>query len=515
MRGISPEGDQGRKEGVLFLKKKNQKNFIPGASNTKVFCFFFSKKKAFLPTLLPHKLECPFISLETSITTSWPTGPRAEHEFRSTDGGVCEAGTLMRPDRYAFFRGNVALDQHVIPRGAGLSFCGASFGAGSISVDMTGFDRVLDFDSATGQVRVEAGIALSDLLEMLWRRGRYLPIVPGYGSITVGGCIAADVHGKNPARDGIFSALVVSLRLFHPAHGIVTLSASEAPAVFSATCGGFGLTGIILEAVLRTQALPASDVESNVFHVADAAEAAAKLSEVSSAGDFAHAWLDFAQPHRHFGRGHVTLVRLVSGKASDPVCDLHPPGAGLSRVGRLPIGLMNRWTIRAINAAYMYRHRRPKRAEGFAASIFPIHGNELYFTLFGKAGFHEYQAILPAGELAHYVEAMRVAAERFGACVTLGILKLFDGKPTFLRFDGRGVSLAIEVRRDRTSLQFLEALDAALISLGGRPNLIKDSRLPRWVFEETCPEADRFRHIRREWDRKRLFRSEMSERLGL
>jgi decaprenylphospho-beta-D-ribofuranose 2-oxidase len=77
------------------------------------------------------------------------------------------------------------------------------------------------------------------------------------------------------------------------------------------------------------------------------------------------------------------------------------------------------------------------------------------------------------------------------------------------------VSLAIEVRRDRTSLQFLEALDAALISLGGRPNLIKDSRLPRWVFEETCPEADRFRHIRREWDRKRLFRSEMSERLGL
>jgi decaprenylphospho-beta-D-ribofuranose 2-oxidase len=403
-----------------------------------------------------------------------------------------------------------------VARGAGLSFCGASFGSECLSVDMTAFDRVLDYDSESGLVRVEAGIRLAPLLEFLLRHGRTLTTVPGYGSITVGGCIAADVHGKNPARDGSFIRLVAGLSLFHPAHGVVEIAQDREAELFRATCGGFGLTGIIVQATLRTQALAATGVEISVSAVQDPASAGDLLVELSAAGDFAHAWLDFARPAHGFGRGHVTLGRLVAGGAYEPGA-LLPPGRGWGRVGALPVCLMNGWTLRAINAVYARRNGRAGvvRREDFAASMFPIHGNELYFRLFGRRGFHEYQALLPRTALPHYVERLRAATARLGACVTLGIAKLFDGQADLLRFDGRGVSLAIELRRDRNSPAFLALLDEALMEAGGRPNLIKDSRLPRRVFEATCPEADRFRAIRAAWDRPLVFRSELSERLGL
>jgi decaprenylphospho-beta-D-ribofuranose 2-oxidase len=67
----------------------------------------------------------------------------------------------------------------------------------------------------------------------------------------VGGCIAADVHGKNAAQDGTFISQVQSICLFHPSHGLVEVSPATANDLFRATCGGFGLTGIIVTARLK------------------------------------------------------------------------------------------------------------------------------------------------------------------------------------------------------------------------------------------------------------------------
>jgi len=450
----------------------------------------------------------------------WPTGPAAQMEFRSTDGGCRMSGRLMRPDRHAFFSRQACGDTPVIARGAGLSFCGASFGCGATSVDMSAFDRLLDFDTATGQVRVEAGITLSALLEVLVRRRRTLAVVPGYGSITVGGCIAADVHGKNTARDGTFISQVVALRLFHPRHGIVTLSPDREPDLFRATCGGYGLTGVILDAILATQDLNLPGVSTSVVEVADVGAAGSCLGTMSADVDFAHSWHDFGRGlggKGGFGRGHVTIGRLAEAAGAPAAGSLQAPGAGLSHLAILPVGLMNRWTLRAINTAYARRHRGSARPvqQDYARAMFPIHGNELYFRLFGRQGFHEYQAIVPQAAIGAYVERMRRAAVLTGACITLGIAKLFDGAPDLVRFDGRGISIAIELRRDRQSARFLAEMDEALVEAGGRPNPIKDSRLPRRIFEITTPQADRFRAIRAGWDKQRRFRSELSERLAL
>jgi decaprenylphospho-beta-D-ribofuranose 2-oxidase len=431
------------------------------------------------------------------------------------DGGVQAKCAVLRPDRYRFF--SATPDGAVsIARGAGLSFAAASFGADAYSVELGSFDRVLGFDSKSGQIDVEAGTTLETLYRFLTPRGRYLPVQPGFGSITVGGCIACDVHGKNPARDGTFIAQVESLRLFHPDHGTIVLSNTRESELFRATCGGFGLTGIIIAATLRTRALPGWATDSTVHRIEDGNQAVGLLRQVTETSDLAYAWLDCARPHvSSFGRGLVFSTRIVSGGTVN--AELTAGRLSPAHGSTMPFSLMNRWTVRTINLVYGYRSRRDagRQEDGLPKVLFPIHGNELYFRLFGRNGFNEYQMILPHGRVPDCLQLIHDLAVRYSISITLAIARVFAGRNDLLRFDGDGISFALELPRHRTSLLFMADIDRFILEAGGRPNLYKDSRLPRAVFEATYQECDTFRAIRRAWDPRRRFRSELSERLYL
>jgi decaprenylphospho-beta-D-ribofuranose 2-oxidase len=444
----------------------------------------------------------------------WPDGGVATKELVTFDGGSRAEVSVQQPDRYGFFH---AEDQAAscIPRGAGLSFAAGSFGSDSVSLDLCRFDRILDFDSAAGVVEVEAGVTLAVLFHFLEARGFYLPVQPGYPAISVGGCIAADVHGKNAARDGTFINQVRSVCLFHPSHGLTEVSPEKANDLFRATCGGFGLTGVIVTARLKAERLPASAVQSTLYFASGVPEAADKLAQLLPEHDFAFGWHDLSSTGARFGRGWITASRFVDAAVPRPRSYIDN---GMTPEGRLRfrLPLLNRFTSGMINAGYglSLAYIAPKPLNVFQA-VFPFHGKEAYFSLFGRAGFHETQVIIPRERFADYVDAVRAAAIQTKAAICFTALKLFAGSGDLIRFDGTGVSFALHLPRSAASARFLEAVDRATVELGGRPNAIKDSRLPRAVFEATYPERDRFRSIINDWDPKRLFRSALTTRLGL
>src|SRR5262245_53079336 len=74
-------------------------------------------------------------------------------------------------------------------------------------------DRILSFDAATGLLRAEAGLSLREIVRLFLPRGFFVPVSPGTMFVTLGGMVAADVHGKNHHRDGCFGAHVTSLRM--------------------------------------------------------------------------------------------------------------------------------------------------------------------------------------------------------------------------------------------------------------------------------------------------------------
>jgi decaprenylphospho-beta-D-ribofuranose 2-oxidase len=358
---------------------------------------------------------------------------------------------------------------------------------------------------------------LGELFNFLAARGLYLPVQPGHGALSIGGCIAADVHGKNPLRNGTFLNQIESLKLFHPRHGIVELSNDRNPEVFRATCGGYGSTGIIMSARLVVSPIPASGVELEVTSVADADEIAPQLVAAGDHCDFIHSWHDCTNPGKGFGRGYLVRGRFVNlpAKCTDP---RHSRVRRLSADSRAAHGvcIYTRWSTKLMNLAHerLNRNRRA-RIQTLDRAIFPVHGSEIYFRAFGKRGFHEYQALIPVKSFGRYMLGVRSAILKAEVPITLASGKLFGGNADLLRFGGDGICFALNFPRVRGAADLMRDLDLLLGDLGGRPNIIKDSRLPRSAVEAAYPEYSRFRSILHTWDPDRLFRSELTDRLGL
>jgi decaprenylphospho-beta-D-ribofuranose 2-oxidase len=448
----------------------------------------------------------------------WPSGPELIDRTESFDGGASLQYAVQRPDRYSFFCAS-RVTRYAIARGAGLSYAAASFGEGTVTVDLSSFDRVLGFDDRTGIVEVEAGMRLGDLFQFLARRDYYLPVLPGHGAISVGGCVAADVHGKNPARDGTFIHQVQSIELFHPSHGRVDLSSAHDADLFRATCGGYGTTGLIISAKLRAKRLPGRAVDLRWYATRNVEDGAAQLRALAADSDFVFSWHDLTKRGSDFGRGYVsagTIIDASNGSAAGEENWSAPNISGAWR-GRLPISVFNPWSTKAVNAIHGFRRRKGqgRSRSSLAECTFPIHGSEIYFRLFGKKGFHELQAIVPHDRFDEYVAGIRSAISKHHIAVTLASAKLFTGPCDLLRFTGDGICFALNIRRDSRSMAFLADMDRLVISVGGRPNIIKDSRLPKAIVEATYPDFGRFRAILRGWDAARVFRSELSARLGL
>jgi decaprenylphospho-beta-D-ribofuranose 2-oxidase len=454
----------------------------------------------------------------TNRLSAIANAPLADCAFISFDGGVYAKGSLQQPDRYRFWDCS-AVQMPRIARGAGLSYAAASFANEGHTVSHASFNRITGFDAAKKIVEVEAGITLNALHGFLSSQGLYLPVQPGHGRIAIGGCIAADVHGKNQSRDGTFMNQVESLTLFHPSHGMIDLSRNHESELFRLTCGGYGLTGHIIRARLCTVPIPSPAVEFKAVAFSNAMEGLKLLGHVSREADFAYAWHDMASSGKSFGSGYVFHARFVSDghEALSQSCDAEPPQLSATLRAAWPFALFNSLSVRALNILYRHQQRPALVGKTLALhdALFPVHKVQFYFKLFGARGFHEYQVILPLEAMHDYLDAIRMSIRKRRIAITLASTKVFHGSCELLRFTGEGVCLALNFPRSAASYEFMSFLDERVIALGGRPNIIKDSRLPRAVMDACYPEADKFRAALLAFDPKRMFRSELSERLGL
>lgn len=427
---------------------------------------------------------------------------------------------VQRPDRYRLLEALPA-DAPRIARGGGVSYVGASFGGDAISQELGAFDRLLAFDRENGRLTVEAGARIGDLQRFALAHGWYLPVTPGHPKASVGGCIAADVHGKNPARDGTFRAWVEAIELHSPARAHTIASERQNAELFAATFAGFGLTGTITRVTLRLARPPNALVLRRV-PVRDLAEAAKVLRDAANA-PLLYGWHD-GRPGR-FGRG-VIRIGLASDAgrtrpASEPATATTVPAAARDLpavVKPLPIALWNRAGIAAANTWLDARWCKPGRAPmALAEALFPLNDARIYFAGYGKAGMAEAQWLLPHVRFDAFAAALGELVERERPRIALIASKLFAGTPDGLCFDGNGIALAIQVPAPSQVAQraFLEALAELAISHGGRPNLIKESTLEAGTVRRAIADFDIARARLAAYNPGGLHASELARRIGL
>lgn len=432
--------------------------------------------------------------------------------LKSFDGTESVYAEYVRPDRYRHLFRALSEGTPAIARGAGLSYCAASAGPGVRTVSSLLFDRMLEFDGDRGTVRVEAGVHLGDLHSFVLRQGWILPVMPGHPSITVGGCIGCNVHGKNQYREGNFASVVEELTLFHPDHGEVRCSPRKESDLFELTVGGFGLTGFIISAQLRLERFDGSGIVVERMPVESLGEAVKVMRAHAETAHSLYSWHDLNGPT--FGLGIV----YVGYPGGEPVAsDLRYRDLSAERRGRMWMGGVMRVGAGWGTRVYGWRERRTRRRTvlDVTSATFPVTGNEFYFELFGRRGFREYQVLVPWERWGETEERVTAAIRREGVPITLASLKAFRGGSKLLNFDGDGVCLTLDAAEGERTRRLFRALDNVTLVVGGRLNVAKDSRVDADLVSRVFPEYDRFRSRLTAFDPRRRFDSTLRGRLGV
>jgi decaprenylphospho-beta-D-ribofuranose 2-oxidase len=433
----------------------------------------------------------------------------AEIELSSFDRSFSARCHVQKPDRYRLIEALPA-DVQRITRGSGVSYGGASFGGDGVVQDMSAFDRILEFDAEQGLLTVEAGARIGDVVRFALARGWLLPVVPGHPQASVGGCIAADVHGKNPARDGTFRNQVEAIELFDPVQGWMAASADENADRFAASFAGFGIPGLIGSATLRL--VPAPDAYAvRRIPVANLVEAGEVLLAHAGA-PLLYGWHD-ARPGQ-FGRG---VIRFGLETQMTQRSRRHAPDLP-STIKPWPVMAWNRAGIAAMNGWIRHRWCRPgSEPVDVESALFPLNGARRYFAGFGRDGLVEAQWLVSHARYADFAAALGELVARMRPRISLIASKLFDGTPAGFTFDGKGIALAIQLPQPKAREQtaFLDAMTELALSHGARPNLIKESTLTAATVRRALPEFDAAQADLRVFDPHTLQRSELTRRLGL
>jgi len=411
--------------------------------------------------------------------------------------------------------------QRVIARGLGRSYGDAAQCAGGTVVDTTGLASIGPIDARSGTIEVGGGASLSDVLRRTLLAGWFVRAVPGTSQVTIGGAIAADVHGKNHHGDGAFCSHVSTMTLATPT-GPRVVGPGQDSALFWATAGGMGLTGIVTTATLELLRVetPWMLVDTERFGALD------DLMDAMAGSDEAYrysvAWLDLLAPGAKLGRSVLTRGDHAPCDALPSTLRAGRAGGRPSRTLRVPTlagyGRLAPQVVRAFNAT---RYRRAPRCEVGALEPWPAFFHPLdrlgnWNLLYGRRGFVQYQFVVGPSEAEVVHQAVAMTSAYRVPCF-LAVLKRMGGSdPGPLSFPMSGWTLALDFPIGPPGLPaLLDRLDELVAAAGGRVYLAKDSRLRPDLVPIMYPRLGELSDVRDDVDPDRVLRSDLSRRLGL
>jgi FAD/FMN-containing dehydrogenase len=407
------------------------------------------------------------------MTTSWGRYPQAPNQR-----------VIALRDRHAPLP---AFEGSALPYGNGRSYGDSCLNEGGTLLATRGLDRYIGFDPASGVLRCEAGVLLSDILDFAVAQGWFLPVTPGTKFVTVGGAIANDVHGKNHHVAGCFSEHVTGFELLRTDGTRRWCSRGENADWFAATVGGLGLTGVVTWAEIRLKRIRGAWMNVETHRFANLRE----FLDLSAASErdyeYTVAWIDCVARGDALGRGH--FIRANHAPASDGPAR---PRRRLSVPVTPPFSLINGLSLRAFNAAYYHRQRTPvaHALTHYEPYFYPLDAIGHWNRIYGPRGFLQYQCVVPPEGAEHALTDLIEQIADSGTGSFLAVLKMFGpGRSAgILSFPRPGATLALDFpNQGAATFELLERLDDVVAAAGGAVYPAKDARMRGERFRQYYP----------------------------
>jgi decaprenylphospho-beta-D-ribofuranose 2-oxidase len=401
-------------------------------------------------------------------------------------------------------------NDEIIPNGNLRSYGDSALSKKTINIRPKNY--FISFDETLGLLNVQAGVLLSEILESFVPRGWFLRVTPGTKLITIGGAIASDVHGKNHHNQGCFSEFVKEFSIMLANGVIVRCSKEETPELFNATCGGMGLTGVILDAKIYLKKIKSQYILQTTIKTKSLKETFEEF-EKNSTETYSVAWIDCLAKGENVGRG---LLMLGDFKKDGRL--YYKKKKQTSIPFNLPSFFLNIWSIKVFNWLYYMKvnNKVSKQEVGIDTFFYPLDAIGHWNRIYGKNGFTQYQFILPKEHSFQGLEEVLTAISSSGKGSFLAVLKLYGkANDNYLSFPMEGYSLALDFKIEKGLFELLDKLDEIVVKYKGRIYLAKDVRVSEEIFEKGYPQIETFREYRRENGMDTKFQSLQSKRVGI
>jgi len=398
----------------------------------------------------------------------------------------------------------------LIPYGNGRSYGDSALSSNIIYVKPHNY--FIGFDEEKGLLHVQAGVLLSEILESLVPRGWFLKVTPGTKLITVGGAIASDIHGKNHHVEGCFSECVHEFEIMLADGEVVTCTKDKTPELFKATCGGMGLTGVILDAKIYLKKINSQYIDQTTIKTKNLKETFEAFEEYSDK-PYSVAWIDCLAKGDAIGK----CLLMVGDFRNDGELDYKNKNQS-SIPFNFPSFALNNWSVRAFNWLYYGKSKSgvSKQKVDIDTFFYPLDAIGHWNRIYGKNGFTQYQFILPKETSYKGLEEILTAISSSGKGSFLAVLKLYgSANDNWLSFPIEGYSLALDFKIEKGLFELLDRLDEIVVKYKGRIYLTKDVRVSKEIFEKGYSQIDTFRQYRKENKMDTKFHSLQSKRVGI
>ena len=392
---------------------------------------------------------------------------------------------------------------------------GRSYGDSALSkniINVKPKDYFIDFNENSGLLHIQAGVLLSEILEHYVSKGWFLKITPGTKLITIGGAIASDIHGKNHHVGGCFSECVEEFRIMLANGEVVTCSKEKTPDLFKATCGGMGLTGVILDAKIYLKKINSQFIDQTTIKTKNLKETFNAFEEYQDK-PYSVAWIDCLAKGDSIGK----CLLMVGDFRDDGKLD-YKKKKQISIPFNFPSFALNNWSVRAFNWLYYGKSKDgvSKQIVDIDTFFYPLDAIGNWNRIYGKNGFTQYQFILPKETSYKGLEEILTAISDSGKGSFLAVLKLYGkANDNWLSFPIEGYSLALDFKIEKGLFELLDKLDKIVVKYKGRIYLTKDVRVSKETFEKGYPYIDNFREYRKINKMDTKFQSLQSKRVGI
>ena len=399
------------------------------------------------------------------MTSNWGNYPKVD-------------AAIFNPSYIEDFKQLLLKPNTFICRGNGRSYGDVSLDNDIIS--MLDYAKFIKFDQTAGMLSCQGGVLLSEILDVIVPKGFFLPVTPGTKFITIGGAVAANVHGKNHHVHGSISRHVTSLKILRGDGKTINCSPDENSGLFWETFGAMGMTGIILEVEIRLRKIETAYIKVETIKARNLDEVM-QLFEDSQGWTYSVAWIDCLSKGDNLGRSVMMrgehLLRnefqrnekcLSIGKKSNINVPFFFPGF-----------VLNSFTVKAFN--FLFYHKQFKKCktmiQDYDGFFYPLDAIHHWNRIYGKNGFTQFQCAIPQEYSAQGLKELLECINAEGKGSFLSVLKKFGkSDPDAVNsFPIEGYTLALDFKIDDQILSLLKALDVIVKKYKGRIYLAKDA----------------------------------------